>query len=169
MRRALRIIDDISEWTGKTGQWFSVFLVLVVTYEVMMRYVFRAPSLWPYDTSAMLGTTLYVLAFAYALRHGAHVRVDVVYAHLPPRGRAIIDVLGDLLIFFPLIFLITGASISWMLRSWSAGEKIHVTGWDPIAGPIRTVVVIGFCVLALQGVAQFVRDLYFLIKGKAYD
>jgi len=102
MRKALQIIDSISEWTGKTGQWLSVSLVLVVTYEVIMRYVFNKPSLWPFDMACMMGLTLYVLAFAYVLRHKAHVRVDVFYTHLPSRGKAIIDILGALILFFYL-------------------------------------------------------------------
>jgi len=169
MRKILHTIDSISEWTGLTGQWLSISLILVVSYEVIMRYVFNKPSLWPYDLSSMMGLTLYALAFAYVLRHRGHVRVDVFYVHLPPRGRAIIDILGALIFFFPLTFLLTRSSFSWMVSAWSKGETVFLTGWEPPAGPVRTVVLIGFALLALQGIAQFFRDVYFLIKGKAYD
>lgn len=169
MRKALRIVDNISEWLGKTGQWLSLGLVLLVTYEVVMRYVFNKPSLWPYDMACMMGLTLYVLAFAYVLRHKAHVRVDVIYAHFPSRGKAIIDILGGLIFFFPLIILLTKSSFTWMLRAWSIEETVFLTGWEPPAGPVRTVVAVGFGILALQGIAQFIRDIYLLIKGKAYD
>jgi len=169
MRKALRIVDSISEWAGKTTQWLSISLVILVTYEVIMRYVFNKPSLWPFDMACMMGLTLYVLAFAYVLRHKAHVRVDVFYTHLPSRGKAIIDILGALILFFPLVILLTKSSYTWMLNSWAKGETVFLTGWEPPAGPVRTVVAVGFSILALQGLAQFIRDIYLLIKGRAYD
>ena len=169
MRTVVRVIDSISEWTGKAARWFGVVLVVQVAYEVTMRYVFNAPSLWGYELGIMLGASLYVLAFAYTHRHRAHVRVDVFYVHLPPRSRAIIDVLGDLLAFFPLIILLVICSWDWAWYAWSTGERMPITGWYPPAGPLRTMVMLGFGLLALQGVAQFVRDLYLLIRNKPYD
>lgn len=169
MRTILRVIDSISEWTGKTARWFVVVLVMVVTYEVIMRYVFNAPSLWAAEVCTMLGASLYVLAFAYTHYHRAHVRVDVIYTHLPPRGKAIIDVLGDLLLFYPLIIAVVIGSLQWMWHAWLTGERMDFTSWYPPLAPLRTVVAIGFIMLLLQGVAQFVRNLHLLIRNKPYD
>ena len=169
MKTIIKTIDGISEWTGNIGLWFAVALVGVVSYEVIMRYVFRSPSLWAYEVDVMLGAGLYVLAFDYTLKNHAHVRVDVIYTHLPSKGKAIIDVLGDLLLFFPLIFLLTKTSATWVWEAWSTGDRLSQTGWYPPSAPIRAVIAIGFIVLFLQGVAQFFRNLHFLIKGKYYD
>jgi len=169
MRAILRVIDSISEWTGKTARWFGVALVMVVAYEVTMRYVFTAPSMWAAEVCTMLGASLYVLAFAYTLYHRAHVRVDIIYMYLPPRGRAIIDVLSDLLFFFPLIIVVVIGSLQWMWHAWLIGERMDFTAWYPPAAPLRTVVAIGFITLILQGVAQFVRNLHLLIRNKPYD
>jgi len=169
MRTFVRTIDSISEWTAKIGRWFGVALVVLVTYEVVMRYVFTAPSLWGYEVHVMLGASLYILAFCYTHRHRAHVRVDMIYAHLPNRGRAIIDVLGTLFLFFPFIFLLTYIAWDWMWYAWATDEKMPITGWYPPAGPLRTIVMIGLGLFALQGMAQFVRDVYLLIRNKPYD
>lgn len=169
MRTVVRTIDSISEWTAKIGRWFGVALVVVVTYGVVTRYVFNAPKLWTYEVNVMLGASLYVLAFCYTHRHRAHVRVDMIYAHLPNRGRAIIDVLGDLFLFFPFIFLLVYNSWDWMFYAWTSGERMPITGWYPPAGPLRTIIMIGLSLFALQGLAQFVRDLYLLIRNKPYD
>jgi len=169
MRSILRVIDSISEWTGLTGRWFAVGLVLIVSLEVILRFVFNRPTLWGYETSVMLGASTYILAFGYVHRHHGHVRVDVFHAHLPNRGKATIDVLGDLLLFFPLIFLLVAVAWDWVIYAWSTGERMPITGWYPPAGPLRTVVFLGFVVFAFQGVAQFVRDLYLLIRNKPYD
>ncbi|HEY82436.1 MAG TPA: TRAP transporter small permease subunit [Dehalococcoidia bacterium] len=167
MRTIIGIIDAISEWTGRIGSWFGVALVGVVTYEVMMRYLFNAPSLWAYEVSVMLGASLYILAFAYTHLHQAHVRVDMIYAHLPPRGKAIIDVLGDIFLFSPFIILLVLNAWDWMWYAWETGERMPITGWYPPAGPLRTIVMLGLALFALQGMAQLVRDFYLLIRNKA--
>jgi TRAP-type mannitol/chloroaromatic compound transport system permease small subunit len=169
MRKVVRTIDSISEWTGKTGRWLGVMLMLLVTYEVIMRYVFTKPSLWGYEMAVILAASLYVLAFSYAHLHRAHVRVDMIYSHLPNRGRAIIDVLGALFLFFPFIFLLTYSAGDWMVYAWSTSEKMPITGWYPPAGPLRTIVFYGIALFALQGISQFIRDVYLLVKNEPYE
>ena len=169
MRTLVRVIDSLSEWAGKTICWFCVALVMLMTFEVIMRYVFNAPTLWVYETSIMIGTTIYIVAWSYAHRHHSHVRVDVFYIRLSLRGKAIIDVVGDLLLFSPLIIILVYASVDWTWASWLEGEVMPQTGWYPPHAPLRTVVTMALCLFALQGGAQFIRDLYVLIRNKPYD
>lgn len=169
MRTILKTIDAISDWTGRSARWLTALLVLVISYEVIMRYLFRAPTMWAYETAIMLGATTYALAWSYVHRHRSHVRVDVFYMRLPPRGRATIDVIGNLLLFFPLIFVLINTSIGWAWRAWLINEKSVETYWYPPVAPVRTLVALGLCLFALQGVAQFTRDLYLLIRNKPYD
>ncbi|MCL0105094.1 TRAP transporter small permease subunit [Dehalococcoidia bacterium] len=169
MRTILQVIDSISEWMGRTGRWFAVALVATMTFEVTSRYIFGRPNLWVHESVMMLGASLYALAYGYVQRHDAHIRADLFYARLSPRRRAIIDVAGWLLIFFPLIILLIDTSIFWAVRAWRTGEVMPFTGWYPPVAPLRTVVALGFCVLALQGVAQLIRDLHLLIRNKPYD
>ena len=166
MRTILRVIDSVSEWTGKIARWFWVVVVLVMTYEVIMRYAFTAPTMWAYETSMMIGATTYALAFAYTHRHRAHVRVDVLYTHLSPRGKAIIDVSGFLLFFFPFLSMLIYASVTGLWFSWSIGERLIESYWYPPAYPIRTVMFVGASLFFLQGAAQFTRDFYLLIRNK---
>lgn len=169
MRTILKTIDAISEWAGRSARWLIAVLVLVISYDVAMRYLFDAPTMWAYETAIMLGATVYVLAWSYVHRHRSHVRVDVIYLHLPPRGRAAIDVIGNLFLFFPLIFVLINTSIIWARRAWLINEKSVESVWYPPVAPVRTLVALGLVLFALQGLAQFIRDLYFLIRNKPYD
>ena len=168
MRAILGGIDSISEWAGKTVRWFCAVIVLIITYEVIGRYIFNATQVWAYETSMMLGITVYAWAWAYVQKNNAHIRVDVIYARLSPRGKAAIDAVS-ILLFFPLIIQLIDSSISWAWRAWLINEKMIEGIWFPPAAPVRTVVALGFCTFALQVGARFLRDLYMLIKNKAYD
>lgn len=169
MRSVVRVIDSVTEWTGRTICWLCVVLILVITFEVTMRYMFDAPTMWAHETSMMLGLTIYVFAYSYALKYGAHVRVDVFYTHLSPRRKAIIDVLGHIFLFLPLIILLIYISIDWMWCAWTKHEIMIFTAWFPPAAPWRTVFMIGLIVFVLQGGAQLTRDLYLLARNKPYD
>lgn len=169
MRRILEIIDSISEYTGRAAKWICVALVIVLTYEVMMRYVFNAPTIWAHLTSMMLSGAIVMMGLAYTHLHHGHIRVDIFYTRLSPRGKAVTDVICALLFLFPLLAIFLRTSASWMWRSWIEGEVRIESYWYPLAGPFRTVMFLGVCLFALQAVAQFIRDLYFLVRNKPYD
>jgi TRAP-type mannitol/chloroaromatic compound transport system permease small subunit len=166
MRTLVRVIDSISEYTGMIVRWACLALVLVLCYEVTARYVFDAPTSWVGDTSSMIGGTIAAMGWSYTHRHGGHVRVDVFYNHLSPRGQAILDITLSLLFFFPLILALAYISWNMMWLAWEMGEVLVRSNWFPPTGPIRTVVVLGLSLFALQGVAQFIRDLYRLMGDK---
>ncbi|MBA7470432.1 hypothetical protein ES707_05718 [subsurface metagenome] len=169
MRTILKVIDSINQRIGTSAAWLCLVLVLVGTYDAIMRYAFNAPTVWAYETSCMLGGTIYVMGWAYDHLRKSHVRVDIFYARFSPRGKAIIDVIAAAIFFFPLMAILVKTSISWMLRAYAMDEVMKYTYWYPPATPYRTIFVVGICLFALQGLAQFIRDLYFAIRNKALD
>lgn len=166
MRRLVNIIDAISGYIGGFAKWLVFLLILVVVFDVFMRYVINAPPMWAYDSVIMIGGTIYVLAWAYTHRYHGHVRVDVFYARLTTRKKAVIDTAGTLLLGFPLLTLLTLEAFKWMWTAWEINERFMETYWYPPAAPFRTMVWLGFCLLYLQVISQFVRDLYLVIKNK---
>ncbi|MBA7642702.1 hypothetical protein ES703_50407 [subsurface metagenome] len=169
MRTIVRVIEWISEWTGRVICWACLALVLVLSFEVIMRYVFDAPTIWSYEIATMLGCTIIILGLAYTHRHHGHVRVDVFWRLLSPRGQAIADVICALLLFFPLVIAIIYISIWWVGFSISIGEIMTKTYWYPPAWPLRIIFFLGFLLFLLQGVSQLVRDLHLAIRNKSYD
>ena len=169
MRATLRAIDATSVWTAKIISWLTVALVLVLVFDVTERYVFGGATVWAYETGTMLGATIYVMGWAYVTRMRDHIRVDVIYVHLPPRVQLIIDVIGTVLFLLPLLYVLIDTSIYYMLRAWKIDEVLAETFWYPPAGPFRTVVVVALFLLAFQTVANLIRDFYQLFRNKAYD
>ena len=169
MRRILKTVDTISQKVGSAGRWFCVALILVGVFEVTMRYAFNAPTIWAYETSSMIGGTIYALGWAYALLHKSHIRVDVFFSRLSLRGQAIADSILALILFFPLMGLMAERSIFWAWRAWSRGLVMMESYWYAPQWPFRTILAIGICLLLLQGIAKFVRDVHFAVKGTTID
>jgi TRAP-type mannitol/chloroaromatic compound transport system permease small subunit len=169
VNKILRAIDATSGFMGGVVKWFCYVLILVMVYDVTMRYLFDAPTMWAYETAIMLGAAMYALAWSYTHLNKGHVRVDAIYTHFSPRGKALIDVIGAVLFFLPLAATLIYTSAFWTLRAWRIGEVLTEGYWYPPLSPLRTVILIGVVLFALQGSATIFRDVYFLIKNKPYD
>jgi len=168
MKKVLRVIDAISDRTGLIVGWLSFGLVLIISFETTL-HVFHKSTLWEYETVGMMGATMYSLAFAYVMRHRLNVRVDVIYSHLSRRVQALVDTVGMLVAFFPVMGFATYSAIKKAHNAFVINEKSAVTGWYPPAAPIRTIIAAGFVLLLLQGLVVFIREFYYLLRNKAYD
>src|SRR5712672_1026418 len=104
--RAVRSIDRFTDTTGVWIAWLNVPLVLAVSYEVIARYAFNAPTIWSFDVTYMLYGTIFMLGAAYALHKGAHIRTDFFYEKWSVKTRGIIDSTSYIVFFFPSIVML---------------------------------------------------------------
>jgi len=161
MKSFLSVIDSVSDWSGRVMYWVWAPVVLLITLEVILRYVFRAPTVWNMELVIYLSGAVYVVGGAYALRHRRHINIDVLYARCSRRTRAILD-----LVTAPVWFLFVGIIIwaGWN-RFWPAlmmGESSG-TVWDPPVYPVLVMIPLGGFLLLLQALAHFIRDFYVAI------
>ncbi len=169
LTRVLKVIDRISETAGQVGKWFALLLVSVAAFDAIARHFFNAPTIWAYDTITMAGGTIYLLGASYNYLHDAHTRVDVIYGYLGDRRKALLNVIFSIILFFPMMIAMLYMAIKWAARAWTINEVLFNSFWYPPAGPYRTIFALGLFLLVLQGVANFVRDVYFVLKGHNLD
>jgi len=162
--RWLSYIDKLSGWTAAAGVCMMPVLAITVFCEVIMRYAFRAPTFWSFETSWMLYSAIFLLPLGYALREGAHIRVDILLNRFESRTKVIVE-----MFFLVLFFLFCGVAIwhgaQFALAAWKLKEGSHLTPWAPPVYPIKTLIPLAFLVLGLQSVAEFVRKLQ-IVKGQ---
>jgi TRAP-type mannitol/chloroaromatic compound transport system permease small subunit len=164
MKKILSVIDAISIWFGKLAGWLVLLVIVFILYEILMRYVFHLPTLWVSESMVFGAGLTYVLGSAWALQDNRHVKIDLIYGRLTPRQRAVLDSIT--FVFFALymgVFL--WATMEYARRSVSVLETSG-SAWDPPVYPIKLALVAGVLLLLLQGIAKFIRDLHFAIKGK---
>lgn len=159
----LRSIERISDWSGTFVAYWSVLAVFVYYYEVIARYVFNSPTNWAHESMFLMFGMQYLLSGAYALRHDAHVRVDVIYEKFTFRTRAIIDVVTSFFFFvFSITLLLTGALFA--LDSIKVLE-VSFTEWAIQYWPVKIAISLGAILLIIQGIARLSRDIIFLRKA----
>ena len=166
MTRVLHFIDSLSAWMGKTFAWCIVILTFSTCYEVFVRYVLNAPTVWAFDMSVQMYGALFIMAGAYALSQDAHVRGDVIYRLLPIKVQAGIDLTLYILFLAPgalaLIYYGYGfASDSWFYKevSWSSPSRIQIYFFKSLIPVAGTLVL-------LQGFAESVRCIICLRTGE---
>jgi TRAP-type mannitol/chloroaromatic compound transport system permease small subunit len=159
-------IDRISERVGKGASWLTAALMVSIGYEVIMRYGFRAPTLWSFDMSYMIGGSLYVLGFAWVLRDDGNVRVDILSSRLPKKVQLYIHLVLTLLLFFPMAFMLCHISLKRTIHSWNILEKASYTIWYPPIYPLRTVVSFALLIWLFQGIVTFYRNIQKLSGDK---
>lgn len=164
--KMLKFIDWLSEKSGAIGKWFAFLLVLIGSFETIARHFFNAPTIWAYDSMCMAGGVVYMLGASYNYLHDSHTRVDLFYMRATPRKKALIDVICSLFLFFPLMIIMFKLSVTWAIKAWKINEVMFNSFWYPPAAPYRTIFAIGLFLLILQGLARFIRDLYFVIRGE---
>ena len=158
--RLVRAIDKFTDTTGTWVAWLNVPLVLAVSWEVVSRYAFDAPTIWSFDVTYMLYGTIFMLGCAYALHKGAHIRTDFYFEKWSIRTQGTIDSIAYLVFFFPSIFvflLVSGAE-GWY--AFDIGETSEQTPWRPILWPFKMVVPLTCLLLLIQGVSETIKCVY---------
>ena len=158
-----RSINALNERVGVMTSYLALPLILVVVWEVIMRYVFNAPTSWGFETTTFIYGMHFVLGFSYTHLHDGHVAIDVFEAKLPKKPRAILRILTNLIIFIPSVGLLTIWSVIYATDSWQNWERAS-TSWGPPIYPFKTLMALGFILLFLQGVAKLIGD-FRALKG----
>src|SRR5918912_3858352 len=158
--KTVRVIDKFTDTTGVWIAWLNVPLVAVVSYEVIARYAFNAPTIWSFDVTYMLYGTIFMLGAAYALHKGAHIRTDFFYEKWTAKTKGMVDSISYIVFFFPSLIMLLVASGNEAWYSLTIHETSEQTPWRPILWPYKSVVPITCIFLMIQGISETIKSLY---------
>lgn len=153
----IHTIERLSTWTGRAFGWCILILTFSVSYEVFVRYVLNAPTVWAFDMMVQMYGALFLMAGPYALAQDAHVRGDVLYRLFPVKWQARIDFVLYLLFFYPGVLALFWygweiAADSWRYQevSWNSPACIQIYFF-------KTLIPLAGFLLLLQGLAELAR------------
>ena len=157
MKSLIYAIESTSIWIGRAFGWCILILTFSVSYEVFVRYVLNAPTVWVFDMMVQMYGALFLMAGPYALAQDSHVRGDVLYRLMPVRWQARIDFVLYLLFFFPGMLALFWygweiAADSWRYEevSWNSPARIQIYFF-------KTLIPLAGGLLILQGISEILR------------
>lgn len=163
LERIAGLIDALSEWTGRLIAWLTLAMVLVTCAVVVLRYAFNLGWIALQESITYLHALVFMLGAAYTLRHDGHVRVDIFYRRLSPRGQAWVDLLGSLLLLLPVCVFMLWISWDYVAASWSLLEGSRDAGGLPLVYLLKSVIPLMVLLLLVQGIGQALRSLLVLL------
>jgi TRAP-type mannitol/chloroaromatic compound transport system permease small subunit len=149
-------IEGLVDLFGKVASWLTLSIVLLIVINVVLRYSMSLGSVWAQELEWHLLAAMILFGISFALLRGDNVRVDVFYANYTPQKKFIVDLVSAILtIIIAVIFV--KLSIKYVGQSFSIGEKSPDPGGIPARWLIKSLIPIGFSLLALQGFAEMLR------------
>lgn len=157
-------IDRFTESTGKAVSWLVLGMVLLICYDVAMRYLFQQGSVALQELEWHLFALMFLLGGAYTLKHDEHVRVDILYqSHfVSDRGRAWISILGTCLFLFPFCFLILFTTWPFVENAFYYKEGSPDPGGLPHRFLLKAAILVAFILLMLQGLSELLKQIQVL-------
>jgi TRAP-type mannitol/chloroaromatic compound transport system permease small subunit len=164
-----RVLDPVAIWSGRIAAWLVVPMVVALTYEVVSRYVFNAPTLWAYDMTFMMYGSFFMLGAAYTLQRKGHIRTDSLYSGWSPRTQGWVDAVCYVLMFMPFVAIFLWAGWGYFVKSYTTGERFVSSPWMAVAWPFKLVMPVTGALLAVQGVAELCKSLHAATTGRWPD
>ncbi len=151
-------IDGFVDRQGRLCSLLILPLCGVVIYEVVMRYVLNAPTIWGFEMTTFLYGLHYMLGLAYTELNNGHVKVDILTARIKKKPATILSIVTSLVIFVPVLSLLTYGTWLFAIKSTKMLEK-NPTSWAPPIWPIKILMAMSFTFLLLQGLSKLFQDI----------
>ena len=165
MRSFIFFADHLSTSIGKAFSWCIVILMGGTVYEVIMAYVFNAPTLWNFDFSMQMYGAILMMSGAYCLATESHVRGDVIYRLFKPRTQGWVDLVLYFIFFFPGVLALTFygydyAALAWKIKetSWSSPAQIQIY-------MVKAMIPAAGVTLTIQGISEVFRSIICIQTG----
>jgi TRAP-type mannitol/chloroaromatic compound transport system permease small subunit len=158
-KTTVALMGGIEAWTdfvGRVTLWVTLLMIGLVATNVVLRYLFSFGSVWAQELEWHLLAALILLGMSYALQRGDNVRVDLFYAGYSPRAKFAVDVVSVLLMLVVSLLFIK-LSINYVAQSWSINETSPDPGGIPWRWAIKSLIPLGYALVALQSVGALLR------------
>lgn len=157
-------LDAFTDRCGRLLAWLALAMALLTAFIVVKRYGFNSGSILAQESVTYMHGTLFMLGAAYALKSGAHVRVDIFYRDMSQRSRAWVNSLGGIVFLMPLCAFILFSSWNYVSESWIIRESSPEPGGIPAVFLLKSLIPLMAINLFLQGLAETLRSALVLVE-----
>ena len=165
MSEIAKRLGMINEWTGRAVAWLTLLMVIITFTVVVLRYGFNLGSIAMQESVIYLHALNFMLGAAYTLKHDAHVRVDIFYQKMGPRGQAWVDLFGTLLLLLPVSGFIFWTSWEYVAAAWAVQETSGEAGGLPFVYLLKSILILMPSLLIIQGVVIIITSML-ILQGK---
>jgi TRAP-type mannitol/chloroaromatic compound transport system permease small subunit len=148
-----RVIVAVGEWSS----WLWTILMLLIVYQVVLRYVFSMGSIKLEEIQWHIYAVGFLLGLAFTEVRQRHVRIDVLSEHFPRRVRLRIELGGLLFFLLPLTVFVIWYAVPFVAKSWELNEISAAPDGLPYRWALKSFIVTAFVLLAMAGFSRLTR------------
>lgn len=163
----VRFAEAVNDYIGRAVAWLTLATVLICATVVFIRYALHTGFIWMQELYVWTHAAAFMLGAGYTLMANKHVRVDIVYARVSPKGQAWLDLLSTLVFLFPWVILLTYYAWPYVITSWELWETSSQVGGMPGLYVMKTIILAFAGLLFLQGLAICGRSIL-VINGQGH-
>lgn len=152
------LVDRAVDGIGRAAAWLTLGMAVTMCIVVALRYLLDAGAIWLQESVVYMHAAALLLGLSYALRHDAHVRVDVLYARFSARTRALVDCLGATALLMPVAATMVATSYGYVFDSWRVLEGSPEVGGLPAVFLLKTLLPVSAALLFVQAAATALRN-----------
>ena len=155
-------VDRVSCWIGRFTGWLTTGMVLIVFYDTIMRYAFNRGNVALQELEWHLFALIFLVGAAYTLKEGGHVRVDIFFMRFSPKAKALVDLLGHLILLIPFSVVIILSTEKFVFNSWAVREVSSDPGGLPARYLLKAMIPVAFTLLIIQAISEIIKNILVL-------
>jgi len=159
MKKLYNTLHAINEVTGKAIAWLTLLMMLVTFSVVLLRYMFDLGWVAMQESVVYMHATVFMLGAAYTMKHQGHVRVDIFYQRFTVKTRAWVDLIGTLLLLFPVSIFIAWMGWEYVVDAWRVHEGSREAGGLPGVFLLKSLIILMPTLLIVQGLAMLIEQI----------
>ncbi len=159
MNYFISIVDGINDRIGKLVSWLTLSLVLLVCFDVLRRYFLNRTDAWIMELEWHMFALIFLLGAAYTFKESKHVRVDLFYSQFDKKNKALLNIIGGLVLLVPFCILLIIITVYYAYDSYLLGEGSPDPGGLPYRYIIKSLIPFAFFLLLLQAIAEVLKNI----------
>jgi len=159
LNKLICCIDSINQTISNLVSWLVTLMVITMFCIVVLRYGFNIGSIAAQESITYMHGLVFMLAIAHTLKINGHVRVDILYQRLGPKGRAVVNLLGSVFLLLPVCVFIMYISWDYVATSWAYYEGSREAGGLDGVFLLKSLIPLMAFLLFLQGLSEAMKSI----------
>ena len=158
------LINSINKFAGYLCASLVILMTLNVFLVVILRYLFGISFIWLQETYVWMHAYIFMVGAGFTYLNNAHVRIDIIYRNSSNSYRTIVDLVGNIFLLIPFLYIIWSYSFSFVYKSWQIGEISREAGGLQMLFLLKAAILIFAFLLFIQAVSKIINNFITLIK-----
>ena len=162
--RICNIINYINRITGYICSILVVLMTLNVFLVVILRYLFGISFIWMQETYVWMHAYIFMLGAGFTYLNDDHVRIDILYKSASPIYRAFVDLIGNIFLLLPFLYIIWTYSFPFVYKSWEMNEISREAGGLSMLYLLKIAILLFVILLFIQAISKIINSFLYILK-----